>query len=568
MKRNILNSNRLGEVLLAKGKVTPEQIREAIEEQGRSHLRLGDILRKKGLITEKDLSQALADQDGTPFIDLDNYVIDPKVVVKLSEKFCREHTVVPVAEEGGSIILAMANPVDIVAIDRTRLMTKMEVRPYVATREDINRIINAYYGAGESVNEVLREAEDEVSLFLLDEGEEIKVDKLKAISEEAPIVRVVNMVILQAVRSGASDIHIEPQETKVKIRYRIDGILQDSTTTSVRIHPALASRIKILSRMNIAERRLPQDGRFQVTVDNRSIDFRVSSLPTIFGEKIVMRILDKSSLLLDLDRLGFEDQDLEVFYRMIQHPYGMVLLTGPTGSGKTTTLYSALNFINKPILNILTIEDPVEYRLEGINQVQVKPKIGLSFANTLRSIMRQDPDVIMIGEIRDQETAEIAIHAALTGHLVYSTLHTNTAAGAIVRLQEMGVPPYLISSSLVGVVAQRLVRRICEHCKIETPAMGSVARELSGGTQDIVTIYRGKGCSRCSTTGYRGRTSICEVFSMTDSLRKLVLALATEKALTEEARKNGMATLRESALKKVLAGATTLEEVYRVTTHL
>lgn len=558
---------RLGELLVQKHRITPEQLEKALEIQKKTGEKLGEVLQKMGLVESREVYEALAEQLGTPYVDLDSYVIDPRVVTILPEKFCRQHQVVPIGEEGNTLIIAMANPVDVVAIDRIRLMTKREIRSVIATPQDIEKTLNAYYGVGESVEELIREATQE-SLVLPEEEEELKIDQLKALGEEAPIIRVVNMIILQAIRSGASDIHIEPQEDQVRIRFRIDGILHDITSTSIRVHPAIVSRIKILSRMNIAERRLPQDGRFQVTVDNRAIDFRVSSLPTIFGEKIVMRILDKSTLLLDLDRLGFEEEDLEKFYRLIQHPYGMILLTGPTGSGKTTTLYSALNFINKPDLNIITIEDPVEYRLPGINQVQVRPKIGLTFANALRAIMRQDPDVIMVGEIRDYETAEIAIHAALTGHLVFSTLHTNTAAGALVRLQEMGIPSYLIASALVGVVAQRLVRKICERCKVEFEVYGNIARELTHGEKDRVTVFRGRGCPECNKTGYRGRIAVSEVLVMDDDIRALVLRNATEREIAEKACAKGMKTLRENAIRKVLRGVTTLEEMYRVTARV
>lgn len=558
---------RLGELLIQKHCITPEQLEKALEIQKKTGEKLGEVLQKMGLVESREVYEALAEQLGTPYVDLDSYVIDPRVVTILPEKFCRQHQVVPIGEEGNTLIIAMANPVDVVAIDRIRLMTKREIRPVIATPQDIEKTLNAYYGVGESVEELIREATQE-SLVLPEEEEELKIDQLKALGEEAPIIRVVNMIILQAIRSGASDIHIEPQEDQVRIRFRIDGILHDITSTSIRVHPAIVSRIKILSRMNIAERRLPQDGRFQVTVDNRAIDFRVSSLPTIFGEKIVMRILDKSTLLLDLDRLGFEGEDLEKFYRLIQHPYGMILLTGPTGSGKTTTLYSALNFINKPDLNIITIEDPVEYRLPGINQVQVRPKIGLTFANALRAIMRQDPDVIMVGEIRDYETAEIAIHAALTGHLVFSTLHTNTAAGALVRLQEMGIPSYLIASALVGVVAQRLVRKICERCKVEFEVYGNIARELTHGEKDRITVFRGRGCPECNKTGYRGRIAVSEVLVMDDDIRALVLRNATEREIAEKACAKGMKTLRENAIRKVLRGVTTLEEMYRVTARV
>jgi type IV pilus assembly protein PilB len=561
-----LNSRKLGEILVERGKITPQELQEALTIQKETGEKLGEILLRKGLVTERDLFDALAQQLGAPYVDLSNYLIDPKVVALLPEKFCRQHKVVLIGEENGTLLLAMANPVDVVAIDRVEMMTRRKVKPLMAPAEDIERTINTYYGIGESVEEIVREVEDEGGALALSmDEEEIRIDQLRALGEEAPIVRVVNMIILQAIRSGASDIHIEPQEEKVRIRFRVDGILRDATSTSVKVHPALVSRVKILARMDIAERRLPQDGRFQVMVDNRAVDFRVSSLPTIYGEKIVMRILDKSALVLDLDRLGFEPEELERFYRIIQYPYGMILLTGPTGSGKTTTLYSALNFINKPDLNIITIEDPVEYRLEGINQVQVKPQIGLTFANVLRSIMRQDPDVIMVGEIRDRETAEIAVHAALTGHLVFSTLHTNTACGAVIRLAEMGVAPYLISSALVGAVAQRLVRKICTFCRIPIEVKGEIAREISEGEESVVTVYRGKGCSRCNQTGYRGRVAVSEVLVMDEELRQMVLSGVTERELARKAQEKGMRTLRENALRKVRAGITTIEEAYRVT---
>ncbi len=556
---------KIGEILLSKHKITQEQLEEALRVQKKTGERLGEVLRKMGLVESQEIYQALAEQVGAPYVDLDSYVIDPRIVTLLPEKFCRQNQVVPVAEEGRALILAMANPVDVVTLDRVRLMTKREVRPVVATPQDIEKVLDAYYGVGESVEELIREAETREALVFPEGEEELKIDQLVALGEEAPIVRVVNMIILQAIRSGASDIHIEPQEDQVRIRFRIDGILHDITSTSIRVHPAISSRIKILSRMNIAERRLPQDGRFQVTVNTRTVDFRVSSLPTVFGEKIVMRILDKSALLLDLGLLGFEEEDLEKFSNLLKHPYGMILLTGPTGSGKTTTLYSALNFINKPDINIITIEDPVEYHLPGINQVQVRPKIGLTFANALRSILRQDPDVIMVGEIRDYETAEIAIHAALTGHLVFSTLHTNTAAGALVRLQEMGIPSYLVASALLGVVAQRLVRKICERCKEAFEVEGPVALELTGGKKDRLVLYRGRGCPDCNKTGYRGRIAVNEVLVPDDEIRSMVLHNATEKELTEKAREKGMKTLWENAVRKVLRGVTTLEEMYRVT---
>lgn len=567
MEMSTLNSKKLGEILVAKRFITFDQLMKAIEIQKKTGEKLGEILRREGFVKEKELFQALAEQMGTLYIDLDNYVVDPNAVTRLPEKFCRQNHCVTVNEEASFIVLAMVNPVDIVTIDRARIMTKKDIHPAIAPPDVIESIINSYYGGSSSVSEILKEAEEEEGMIYLDEAEELKIDQLKEMGEEAPIIRVVNMIILQAIRAGASDIHIEPHEDRVRIRYRIDGILQDSTSTSIKIHPALISRVKILCRMNIAERRLPQDGRFQVTVENRTIDFRVSSLPTIFGEKIVMRILDKSSLLLNLNRLGFEPDDLQRFFRMIERPYGMVLLTGPTGSGKTTTLYSALNHVSSPDLNIITIEDPVEYILDDINQIQVKPKIDLTFANSLRSIMRQDPDIIMVGEIRDRETAEIAIHAALTGHLVFSTLHTNTAPGAVTRLQEMGVASFLISSAIIGVVAQRLARKVCEYCKYPVELDGDAALDLTDGKKDHVVVYKGKGCSRC-TSGYKGRIAIHSIFDLNDYLREMILNHATERDLTETARKEGMRTLRENAAIKVLAGIISPEEMYRVTADI
>jgi len=559
----VSNFQKLGEIMLFHQYITPEQLEEALKIQEETGEKLGVILEKMGSVKTKEVYQALAEQLGALFIELDTYLIDPHVVSLLPEKFCRERQVIPVGEENGALILVMANPTDVVTIDRARLMTGREIKAAIAPSEEIERIINTYFGAKESVNEILREVEEKEGAFL-EETKEVEIGQLKALGEEAPIIQAVNTFILQAIRAGASDIHLEPQDKEVRIRFRIDGILHDISSTSSRVQPALVSRIKILSRMNIAERRLPQDGRFQIKLDNRTVDFRVSSMPTIFGEKIVMRILDKSALLLNLDKLGFEPDDLEKFVRLIKYPYGMVLLTGPTGSGKTTTLYSALNFINRPELNIITIEDPVEYQLPGINQVQINPKIDFSFANALRSIMRQDPDIIMVGEIRDRETAEIAIHAALTGHLVLSTLHTNSATGAITRLQEMGVPSYLISSALLGVVAQRLVRKICPSCRMDVEINGETALKLTGGKEEKLLLHRGEGCNLCNRTGYRGREAVNEVLVIDDDIRSLILKNATEIELTAKAREKGMPTLEENAIQKVLKGITTLEEMYRV----
>ncbi len=565
-KANINNpsSSKLGEIMITRQYITPQQLEEVLKIQKETGEKLGAILEKMGFANTRQVYQSLAEQLGALFVELDSYLIDPQVVSLLPEKFCRERQVIPVGEENGALILAIANPADVVAIDRARLMTGREIKPAIAPPSEIERIINTYFGGRKSIAEVLKEAEGKEGLSSEEESAEIEIGQLRALGEEAPIIQAVNMFILQAIRAGASDIHLEPQDKEVRIRFRIDGILHDITSTSSRVHPALVSRIKILSRMNIAERRLPQDGRFQVKVDNRAVDFRVSSLPTIFGEKIVMRILDKSTLLLDLDRLGFEPDDLKKFARLIQYPYGMVLLTGPTGSGKTTTLYSALNSINRPELNIITVEDPVEYQLSGINQTQVNPKIDFTFANALRSIMRQDPDIIMVGEIRDRETAEIAIHAALTGHLVLSTLHTNSAAGAIVRLQEMGVPSYLISSALLGVVAQRLVRKICPYCQTDLVVEGEDALKLSGGKEKKLLLHRGRGCNLCHKTGYRGREAVNELLVIDDDIRSLILKNATERELTATAKEKGMSTLEENALRKVATGITTLEEMYRV----
>ena len=562
-KVKTFNFPKLGEITLSHNYITPQQLEEALRLRQETGEKLGVVLEKMGLVHIKEVYQDLAEQLGAMFIELESYLIDPQIVSLLPEKFCRERQVIPIGEENGALILVMANPADVVTIDRARLMTGKEIKPAIAPPEEIERIINTYFGATKSVDEILRGVEEKEKI-IPEEAEDVEIGQLKALGEEAPIIQAVNTFILQAIRAGASDIHLEPQDKIVRVRFRIDGILHDIASTSSRVHPALVSRIKILSRMNIAERRLPQDGRFQIKLDNRTVDFRVSSLPTIFGEKMVIRILDKSTLLLNLDRLGFEPDDLEKFTRLIIYPYGMVLLTGPTGSGKTTTLYSALNFINRPELNIITIEDPVEYQLPGINQVQINPFFDFTFANALRSIMRQDPDIIMVGEIRDRETAEIAIHAALTGHLVLSTLHTNSATGAIVRLQEMGVPSYLISSALLGVVAQRLVRKICPHCQTELEIKGETALKLTGGKEEKLILYRGQGCNLCNKTGYRGREAVNEVLVIDDDIRSLILKNATERELTAKAREKGMSTLEENATRKVLKGTTTLEEMYRV----
>ncbi|RLD16866.1 MAG: type II secretion system protein GspE [Caldiserica bacterium] len=569
---------RLGDLLVEVGIITPEQLEEAVEEQKKHGGKLGEILMALGYITEDVLLAFLGKQCGITYVSLSEYgEIPEKVIRMVPESVVRTQKLIPISLEGNVLTIAMSDPLNVFAIDDLRMMTGKDVKVVIASESEIKNAIDKYYGAKETIDDILREMEEpEVTpggddVELVEEKEEGgDVIALEAQTEEAPVVRIVNLILSSAVQAGASDIHIEPYEKTLRVRYRIDGVLHEVTAPPKKLQNAIISRLKIMARLDIAERRLPQDGRIKIKVQNREVDLRVSTIPTTFGEKVVMRILDASALKLELEKLGFEPEALEVYKKNIQVPYGIILVTGPTGSGKSTTLYSTLATLNSTEVNIVTIEDPVEYVLEGINQVQIHPEIGLTFASGLRAFLRQDPDIIMVGEIRDTETAEIAINAALTGHLVFSTLHTNDAPGAMTRLNNMGIEPFLTTSTVVMVIAQRLVRLICPKCKepIEVDAdklfyLGVKEEQIKGKKK--ITLYRGTGCDYCTNTGYKGREACFEVMEVNDEIRELVLERAPTHVIKQVARKNGMMTLREAALKKLLDGKTTVQEVLRVT---
>ncbi|MDD5014442.1 MAG: type II secretion system ATPase GspE [Atribacterota bacterium] len=566
--KKIFTNKRIGDILIEQGLITTQQLKEALDTQKKGNKkRLGEIFVETGVITREELYEILQYVYETEYVDLSNYVIDPEVISLISEKTALQFKLIPISKNDDELVIAMANPLDVYAIDFVRDHTKIKrIKSLLASQEDILSAINNYYELGE-YNDIIEKLGSTEVVFKEDEDEEDS-RKLEAISKEAPIIQLVNMLIVQGVKDRASDIHIESNEKGLLTRFRIDGMLHDIRAFPNSIKSAVVSRIKILAKMDIAERRLPQDGRFQVKFGSREVDLRVSTIPTVSGEKVVMRLLDKSKGLIKLEQLGFTPEQLEEFRSIIFKSYGIILLTGPTGSGKTTTLYATLNEVNSKEKNIITVEDPVEYRLNRINQIQIKPKINLTFANTLRSILRQDPDIIMVGEIRDSETAQIAVQAALTGHLVLSTLHTNDAPSAITRLIDMNVETFLISSSVIGVIAQRLVRVICEHCKEEYEPGKDVISGLNIKTNpdgnDKVKLYRGVGCPICKNTGYYGRTSIYELFVLDEEIKTLIISKASSNIIKDAAIKKGMKTLKDCGIAKVLQGITTIEEVLRV----
>ncbi len=549
---------RIGDLLVSVGKLTNGQLNEALKEQKLSGKKLGQILIDDGYVTETDIIEALEFQLGIPHVDLDKYFIDPEITKLITENLARRHILIPVKKERGKLLVAMSDPLNIFAIDDVKMATGMEIEPAIATKKKIINSIDQYYDK-QKAEKAVEEFKKQYNVDNIDEVNE----KLLSDINSAPVVRLVNSIIKQAVNAKASDIHIEPFEDIVRVRFRIDGTLKEIMTPSKSAHSAIVTRIKIMGKMNIAEKRIPQDGRVETKTEGKDLDLRISVLPTVFGEKIVIRLMDTSNFLITKQNLGFTENNLEKFDSLIKNPNGILLVTGPTGSGKSTTLYTALREINTSEKNIITVEDPVEYRLMGINQVQVNNKAGLNFANGLRSILRQDPDIIMIGEIRDIETAQIAIRAAITGHLVISTMHTNDASSTVIRLLDMGIKPYLISSSLVGVVAQRLVRKVCDYCKEEyTPSKSE--RELLGINEDI-KLYKGKGCNKCYNTGYKGRTAIHEIMPATNSIKDLIDRDATLTEIKNQAIINGMETLRHNCTELVLKGITTTEELLRVT---
>jgi type IV pilus assembly protein PilB len=580
---------RIGELLLKEKRISPDQLQDALTYQRQHGGKLGANLVKLGFVKDDEITDLLSRQYGVPSIALHQFDIDAAVLKLVPAETARKYQIVPLSRSGATLTIAMVDPTNVFAMDDIKFMTGYNVEPVVASENAVVDVIDKYYGSGpttraqvtavpqESALEVAAKALEDMpavgdgNVEVLEDLEEISVEALARQGEEAPVIKLVNVILMSAISKGASDIHVEPYEKDYRIRYRIDGILYNMMTPSLRMRDAITSRIKIMAKLDIAEKRLPQDGRIKIRfADNgvtKDIDFRVSCLPTLFGEKIVLRLLDKAKLMLDMTKLGFETDSLAKLESAISKPWGMVLVTGPTGSGKTNTLYSSISRINTPETNILTAEDPVEFNLQGVNQVQVRENIGLNFAAALRSFLRQDPNIILVGEIRDFETAEIAVKAALTGHLVLSTLHTNDAPSSINRLMNMGIEPFLVASSLNLVCAQRLVRRICSHCRV-TDSVPPQALEQIGFTPDeakSVTVYKGSGCDKCSNTGYKGRVGLYEVMEITEELRELILVGASALELRRKALEEGMLSLRGSGLAKIKGGVTSIEEVLRET---
>jgi type IV pilus assembly protein PilB len=603
-------SAKLGEILVRENLISAQHLREALDYQREHGGRLGFNLVKLGLVTDDMITAVLSRQYGIPSVNLDLFQIDESVLRLIPQEVAQKYSVIPLSRVGATLTLAMVDPTNVFAMDDIKFMTGLNVEPVVVAEVSIQLAIAKYYGTSREIELAATSAEepafersngkssngassgggaithaDLVSLDSIDfdhndatedvevveDNEEIDLSTLSRMSEDAPVVRLVNVLLVDALRRGASDIHIEPYEKELRIRFRIDGVLYDVMHPPLKLRDALISRVKIMSKLDISEKRLPQDGRIKIKVKvdarSRELDFRVSTLPTLFGEKVVLRLLDKENLMLDMTKLGFEAASLVKFQRNIARPYGMVLVTGPTGSGKTNTLYSALQSLNTVQTNIMTAEDPVEFNLMGINQVQMKEQIGLNFAAALRAFLRQDPNIVLVGEIRDFETAEIAIKAALTGHLVLSTLHTNDAPSTISRLMNMGIEPFLVATSVNLIQAQRLIRRVCKDCKTEHKMPPEALMEVGFSADDAKNLktYKGKGCSTCNNTGYKGRIGLYEVMEVNDDIRELILIGASALELRKKAIEDGMITLRESGLYKIREGLTTLEEVVRET---
>jgi len=567
---------RIADALVEDGLLSAKQIDELLEQQKKEGARLIKLILDKAYVSEQDLAVSMGRVLNVPPVNLARINIQPEVLELLPHDTLHNHKVIPVSRLENKLFLAMADPLNVLALDDVRRITKLEITPMIASEKGLQEKLNAIDTAkASSMEDIIQDAEkqqlsdDEANTVeAIKEGkEDVNLDQLAASSEEAPVIKLANLIVLQAIKDRASDVHIEPFEKTVRLRYRIDGVLVDATPPPKAMQLALASRFKIMSSLDIAERRLPQDGRMRVKVSNKDFDLRVSVLPTVHGEKIVLRVLDKSNLSASLDKLGLDPETFKQVKSAVDAPHGLILVTGPTGSGKTTTLYSALNELNNPIYNIVTVEDPVEFQIPGINQVPTKKEIGLTFANALRSILRQDPDIVMIGEIRDTETAEIAIEAALTGHQVLSTMHCNDAPGAIARLDDMGIAPFLISSSVILSCAQRLMRRICSHCKEPVTYPQKMYEDLAiepsffSGAQ----LFRGRGCDRCKGSGYSGRMAIIEAMTVTDAIRKLVIARANTREIGKLAVSQGMHTLRMVALERVKEGLSTLEQTLVIT---
>ncbi len=558
-------AKKLGELLLQEGLIESEQLNRALEEQRHGGERVGAVLIKMGFISEEVLVEFLARQFHVPAVNPSRLTISQEIIGLIPPEIAQKYQAVPFGLMGHTLNVAMADPGNLFVIDDIRFLTRKNIQVHVASETIIKRVLGRYQTGDENIDEVLDRLRDDVDLDLVESSQEMDISFLEDAAEQAPVVKLVNHILMDAIRKQASDIHIEPYEKSLRVRVRLDGILYEMMRPPLQLRNAVVSRLKIMSRLDIAERRLPQDGRIKLKARGREMEFRVSVMPTLFGEKIVLRLLDKTGLQLDMTKLGFEESQFKWFREAISQPYGMILVTGPTGSGKTTTLYSALSELNRVSHNILTAEDPVEYSLSGINQIQIHDAIGLNFAAALRSFLRQDPDILMVGEIRDFETAEVAIKAALTGHLVLSTVHTNDAASTIVRLLNMGVESFLVSSAVNLVVAQRLVRRICAECREVEEVPPEALIELGVSEEEVASFvcYRGKGCADCSGTGYRGRIALYEVMAMHEKLREMVLIGASASEIKREAVNLGMLTLRLSGINKLREGITSISEVLR-----
>ncbi len=569
VKEKGITGEFLLDVLINKKIIKDNDIKEIRKKQREKGTSIQVIILEMGITKKIEMMELLSKEVGVPYIDLDGKTYDPSIVAMIPEDLSRKHHLATIGKKNDKLIVAMSNPLDVYTQDEIKIRTGYEIEPYLAFSDDISKILDSIFGITENWDEMMGEINSLPVAAVEEETEETEISRSVSESHEGPIISLVNLIMLRAIKEGASDIHIEPYGDKsLKVRYRIDGVLHEIMSPPRKLHMAMISRIKIMSNMNIAERRLPQDGRIKVQVHGREVNFRVSTIPAVNGESAVLRILDPSQIMLDLKSIGFSKQNQEKYQELIKKPNGILLVTGPTGSGKSTTLYATLNILNSTEKKIMTIEDPVEYRLDGISQLQAKPKIGLTFAAGLRSFLRQDPDIMLVGEIRDRETAEIAIQSALTGHLVLSTLHTNDAPSSIVRLVDMGIEPFLISSSLIGVIAQRLVRKICNYCKKEIPITKEIKKimEEFNIEPSEMKLFHGEGCPHCKGTGYKGRTALFELMVIENNIRELIYKNATLSEIRETAiRKNGMITLKEDGLRNIIRGVTTLEEVLRIT---
>jgi len=555
---------KIGQILVESGTITEIQLKEALENQKDIGGKLGEVLVKMGFIAEDKLQEVIAEKIGVPKLSLDDLELDKEVVDVIPPSIAREYTLIAIFKIGNTITLAMEDPLNFVAIDKVKYATKCEIKRVIATKREIENAIDKFYSINQTMEKTVDKIEADTSELNIDGLLQLK--DIENITSDMPIVDLVNSIIVKAIKQKSSDIHIQPENQFLKVRYRIDGLMQETATLPIKALSPIVSRVKVMSNIDLSEKRVPHDGRFRINMNSNEIDFRVSTLPTIYGEKIVMRILDKSNLVLDISEMGFSQKNHERWLDIIKRPEGLILITGPTGSGKTTSLYAALSKINKPEKNIVTVEDPVEYKIGGIAQVQINEKSGLMFKTALRSIVRQNPDILMVGEVRDIDTAEICIRASLTGHLVLSTLHTSDAPVTATRLIDMGLEPYLVSTALTAVLAQRLVRVICSYCKVESNEEDQIATPLPSRMQNNgITHYVGKGCPRCNHTGYSGRTAIHELMILTPNIKRLITTKADHVAIRKAALNEGMISLLDDGLEKIKSGVTTLEEVLRVT---